>query len=154
VAHNVRDKLFKSIGLSQKLFSRSQYDAAKRRLQERSGEGGIGEELVGMGAITPDQARGLARAIDYRLGRDDDKQIARVIVDSGYADQRAVDSALKKQKDHYAKTGQLQRLAAILVEAGLITETQRKAAIKIHGIEKNASELAAPSDPPVVEDES
>src|SRR4051812_663469 len=98
MATSTKDKILKAIGLAQKLFSRSQYDAAKRRVLNRGGEGSIGAELVAVGAISQDQLRGLERAIVYRLGRDEDKEVARVIVDSGYANQAAVDDAMQTQK--------------------------------------------------------
>src|SRR5271170_1826878 len=47
--------------------------------------------LVKMGAISPDQLRSLFRAVDYRVGRNEDKDLARVILDSGYAEEAAVE---------------------------------------------------------------
>ncbi len=143
MASSIHDKLLKAIGLAQKLFSRSQYDAAKRRLKEGA-KGGIGGALVAIGAINAEQLRGLERAIAYRLGREEDKQIAKVMVDSGYATQGAVDDALTRQKELYTKTGDLLRLGVLLVKGGAISESQRKAAIKIHGIERGSIDVDKP----------
>jgi len=153
VATSTREKLLKTIGLSQKLFSRAQYDAAKRRLRERESDGSVGDELVAIGAISREQLKGLDRAISYRIGREEDKQVGRVIVDSGYADQAAVDRAMQKQKGHYAKTGAHLPVGELLVAEGRITSAQLKAALKIHAIEKGKSgDPRTDSGPPEVHD--
>ena len=94
--------------------------------------------LVEQGTLTRDQSRGLERAVIYRIGRDADKDVAKIIIDSKYCAPGAVDEALKKQKEFYAKTGELMRLGALLVQGNTLTESQRIAAHRIHDIEMSA----------------
>ena len=46
---------------------------------------------------------------------------------------------MKRQKEFYGRTGELLRLGVLLVEGSNLTETQRVAAYKIHGIERSSS---------------
>jgi hypothetical protein len=129
-----REDLYRQIGLQQKLFSVAQLEAAGR---QAAGSGGsVGEGLVANGALSQDQHRGLERAVTYRLGRDEDKRIAKIIVESGYAQEHSVEAALKRQKEFYGQTGELIRLGTVLVEQGEISDSQGVAARKIYDIEK------------------
>lgn len=132
-----RASQFEQIGLQQKLFNRQQLMQARSQAQQR----GLppGDVLVEQGVITREQLLGLERAITYRLGRDEDKAIAKIIVDSNYAEAVSVETALRQQKDFYGKTGELMRLGVLLVESRELTESQRVAAHKIHGIERRAA---------------
>jgi hypothetical protein len=95
----------------------------------------VGDVLVEQGTLTREQNRGLERAVTYRVGRDEDKGVAKIIIDSKYCDPTLVEQALKKQKDFYAKTGELMRLGNLLVQSDDLTESQRIAAHKIMDIE-------------------
>jgi uncharacterized protein (UPF0371 family) len=140
-----RDEIMRKIGVSQKLFSKSQWKDATD-LRAKMGGGSVGDALVKMGAINPDQLRALFRAVDYRIGRNEDKELARVILDSGYADERAVKKALDDQKELYGSTGKLTRLCDLLMESSLLSESQHIAARKILDIAK-ASKRGADSAP-------
>ena len=133
---NVPAKHFEKIGLQQKLFSRQQLIAARRSVGPT---GDAGEELVRQGVLNEQQLRGLMRAVAYRIGRDEDKEIAKVIIDSSYCSAEAVEEALRKQKDFYGKTGELLRLGVLLVRSRSLSESQRIAAHKIYGIEQQGA---------------
>lgn len=142
---DVRSQQFEQIGLQQRLFSRPQLAEARRLGAQRRKS--PGEVLIEQGLLTREQLKGLERAITYRLGRDQDKEIAKIIVDSNYCDPARVEAALRKQKEFYGKTGELMRLGVLLVEGRDITESQRVAAYKIHDIERRASSASHPRLP-------
>lgn len=118
-------RAYVQIGLQQKLFKKEQVAEA-----ERAGKP-VHEHLLARGVITPDQHKGLERAVAYRLGRDEDKKVAQLVVEHGYCSQAAVEKALKQQKDFYGKTGELMRLGTLLVEMGSLSDSQHLAAIKL-----------------------
>ncbi|MBL4848045.1 MAG: hypothetical protein JKY65_21220 [Planctomycetes bacterium] len=134
---------FEKIGVQQRLFSRHQFLQARREARER----GVspGEVLHGEGLLNREQLRGLDRAVTYRIGRDQDKAIAKIIIDSNYCEAPAVEGALKRQKEFYSKTGELMRLGVLLVEGRTLSESQRIAAYKIHEIERQG--VASPRSP-------
>jgi hypothetical protein len=127
-----REQVFVQIGVQQRLFTQQQVDDARRA------GGSLAETLVAKGALSREQARGIERAVTYRLGRDEDKRIAQIIVDSGYCQEPRVQEALKRQKEVYAKSGDLLRLVSLLTEGGSITESQHIAALKIFQIERGS----------------
>lgn len=134
---------FEKIGVQQRLFNRHQFLQAKRESRDR----GIspGELLLEQGLLNREQLRGLDRAVTYRIGRDEDKAIAKIIIDSNYCEAPMVEGALKRQKDFYSKTGELMRLGVLLVEGRTLSESQRIAAYKIHEIERRG--VASPRSP-------
>ena len=127
-----RDQIFIQIGVQQKLFTREQVEETRRATAGAP----LGEALVARGVVSREQHRGLERAVTYRLGRDEDKRIAQIIVDSGYCQETRVQEALKRQKDVYAKSGELMRLGALLLDDGTLTDSQHIAASKIFSIER------------------
>jgi hypothetical protein len=128
-----REQVFLQIGVQQKLFTKEQADDARRNVPAAPT---LGEALITRGVLTRDQQRGLERAVTYRLGRDEDKRIAQIIVDSGYCPEARVQEALKRQKDVYGKSGDLVRLGTLLMDDGAITDSQQVAAYKIFQIER------------------
>ena len=131
-----RAKHFEKIGLQQRLFTRQEIIGARRNVGPT---GDAGQELVRQGVLTQQQLRGLERAVAYRIGRDEDKEIAKVIIDSSYCSAEAVEDALRKQKEFYGKTGELMRLGVLLVRNRELSESQRVAAHKIYGIEQQGA---------------
>jgi len=132
-----RDEIMRKIGVAQRIFTKNQW-ADALGVRGKLGGGSVGDALVKLGAISPDQLRALFRAVDYRIGRNEDKELARVILDSGYADEGAVKTALQSQKDQYASTGKLVRLCDLLMQQSLLSESQHIAARKILDIAKSA----------------
>jgi ASC-1-like (ASCH) protein len=134
---------FEKIGVQQRLFTRHQFLQAKRAARER----GVapGEILLSQGSLNREQLRGLDRAVTYRIGRDEDKAIAKIIIDSNYCEAPSVEGALKRQKEFYSRTGELMRLGVLLVEGRTLSESQRIAAYKIHEIERQG--VASPRSP-------
>lgn len=127
-----REQLLVQIGVQQRLFSREQADDVRRAAPGVP----LADALVSRGVLSREQARGLERAVVYRLGRDEDKRVAQIIVDSGYCPENRVQEALRRQKDLYAKSGELVRLGTLLMDAGSLTDSQHIAAIKIFHIER------------------
>lgn len=123
--------------MQQRLFSGEQVKSAQHVARQRGSV--LSEVLVEQGVLTLEQSRGLERAVTYRIGRDQDKNVAKIIIDSKYCQPEAVEAALKKQKDFYAKTGELMRLGTLLTQSSALTESQRIAAHKIHEIEDAAA---------------
>ena len=142
---SARDEIMKKIGLGQKLFSKSQWKEATD-LRAKMGGGSVGDALVKMGVITAEQLRALFRAIDYRVGRNEDKELARVILDSGYADEKAVERALTRQKELYGSSGKLTRLCDLLMQESILSESQHIAARKILDIAKSARKSESSPD--------
>jgi hypothetical protein len=141
-----RDQIMKRIGVAQKIFSKTQWaDAAS--LKAKLGGGSVGDALVKLGAITPEQLRALFRAVDYRIGRNEDKELAKIILDSGYAEQPAVKGALNQQKELYGSTGKLVRIAELLVQGSHLSETQHIAARKILDIAKASKRADSSMEP-------
>ena len=131
-----RTRHFGTIGVQQRLFTKAQLaDATRTSNQRRTTPGQV---LVEQGVVTPDQLRALERAITYRIGREEDKQIAKIIVDSNYCEAPRVEAALRKQKEFYSRSGELMRLGVLLVDDQNLTESQRVAAYKIHSIERQS----------------
>jgi hypothetical protein len=128
-----RETLLEQIGLQQRLFTGEEVERARHVARQQGLR--LSDLLVEQGTLTAEQARGLERAVTYRIGRDQDKNVAKIIVDSKYCDPNAVEAALKKQKEFYAKTGELMRLGTLLVQSFALTESQKIAAHKIHEIE-------------------
>jgi hypothetical protein len=132
---DVREEHYVQIGLQQRLFTQAEVDGFKRSAPGRS----VGDLLVERGVLSKEQHKGLDRAVTYRLGRDEDKRVAQIIVDSGYCSEERVEAAMKRQKDFYGKTGELMRLGALLIEGGDLTDSQHLAASKIYRIEKGSA---------------
>lgn len=120
-----RARVYVEIGLQQRLFQPKHVDEAAREKQP------LPEYLLARGLISPDQHTGLERAVSYRLGRDEDKRVAQLVVEHGYCSESAVAKALKQQKALYARSGQLVRLGTLLVDAGSLSDSQHLAAMKL-----------------------
>ncbi len=132
-----RELLLEQIGMQQRLFSGEEVQQAKHIAHQRGSL--LSDALVEQGTLTLEQSRGLERAVTYRIGRDQDKNVAKIIIDSKYCLPDAVEAALKKQKDFYAKTGELMRLGTLLIQSSALTESQKIAAHKIYEIEDAAA---------------
>ncbi|RMG06654.1 MAG: hypothetical protein D6731_25290 [Planctomycetota bacterium] len=132
-----REQLFEQIGLQQRLFSKEQVEGARHIARQRGQP--LGDVLVVQGFLSPEQCRGLERAVTYRLGRDEDKEVAKIIIESHYCAPERVEEALREQKQHYSRTGELVRLSTLLLRNEAITESQKIAAEKIHGIEQQSA---------------
>jgi hypothetical protein len=129
-----RETLLKRIGLSQKVFTKSQWKDAEKQAA-KTGKS-VTDALLAMGVLNPEKVRALSRAVDFRVGRNEDKELARVILDSGYTDEKAVESALDHQKNVYNSTGKLVRLCSLLIDGRALSESQQTAAKKILDIAK------------------
>jgi hypothetical protein len=123
--------------MQQRLFTGEQVRSALHVAHQRGTL--LSEALVEQGVLSVEQSRGLERAVTYRIGRDQDKNVAKIIIDSKYCQPEAVEAALRKQKEFYAKTGELMRLGNLLIQSSALTESQRIAAHKIHEIEDAAA---------------
>jgi hypothetical protein len=131
-----REEVMRKIGVAQKLFSKTQWADAVQ-VRAKSGGASVGDALVKMNVLSADQLRALLRAVDYRIGRNEDKELAKVILDSGYADEKAVEAALSQQKDIYGSNGKLVRICDLLVEKSILSESQHIAARKILDIARS-----------------
>ena len=127
-----RDAVYAQIGRSQRLFSQPQIELAAKQHPDLP----LGKALVKLGVVDTSQHEGVLRAVDYRLGREEDKRLAQVLVEHRYCDQAAVKRALEQQKTLYHERGECQRLATLLLEGESITDGQHLAARKILQFER------------------
>ena len=78
--NELRTRIFEQIGIQQQLFSREALREAQTAARGSSKP--IADVLVELESLTKDQVRGLDRAVTYRIGRDQDKMIAKIISDT------------------------------------------------------------------------
>ena len=107
------DEVVREIGVQQGLFTREQAASAMAKLQELAARGQtfpLSVVLEKLTIITETDRLALENASRYRVHRDDDKEVARIIKESNYAPDHAVDLALSAQKDHYRQSGETIRL--------------------------------------------
>jgi hypothetical protein len=129
-----RAEVLKRIGIAQKVFSKAQWRDALAQSQRVNRS--VGDVLVAQRVISAEQLRALDRAVSYRMGRNEDKELARVILDSSYADEAAVEAAMEQQKEIYNSSGKLARLCDLLLDRRALSESQHIAARKILDIAK------------------
>ena len=133
-AQEERDMLFARMAVDHKLVTepniRKAYQQAQA-LRKRGEEISLGEVLLRMKFLSQAQYEAVIRACDYRLQRREDKQLARILIDAEYAPQEPVLDSLKRQKDHYQKTGEALSLEQMLVQSGACNGYQLTAARKI-----------------------
>lgn len=129
------DQVVREIGLSQGIFSAQQAEMALNKLRELESQGQpypLSVVLERMGLVDETDRIALENAARYRIHRDADKEIARIVKDSGYADQATVDQCLSEQKNHYRATGETLRISEFLIRRGAISEAQKIAAEKLY----------------------
>lgn len=137
------DEVIREIGISQGVFNDQQVDAAMAKLVQLEAQGqqyALSVVLEKLQLISETDRLALENAATYRVHRDADKEIARIIRESGYADNLTVDRALSDQKEHYRATGETLRVGQLLVNQGQINDAQRLAAEKLF-------QLGATNDP-------
>lgn len=137
------DEVIREIGISQGVFNDQQVDTAMAKLVQLEAQGqqyALSVVLEKLQLITETDRLALENAATYRVNRDADKEIARIIRESGYTDNAIVDHALSDQKEHYRATGETMRIGQLLVNQGHINEAQRIAAEKLF-------QLGATNDP-------
>jgi hypothetical protein len=132
-----REKLFVKAGIEQKVITDGhlkkahEYQANQR---VRGVEMGVGEALMDLKLLNKIQYLSIQRAIHYKLQRNGDKVLARVIIESDYAPKQEVLDAMAYQKDQFGKDGGCRPVGDILIERGFLTVEQLKAAQKIQAL--------------------
>jgi hypothetical protein len=129
------DEVVREIGLSQGVFSEAQVETAFNKLRQLEAQGQqytLPVVLEGMQLISETDRMALENAAAYRVHRDADKEIARIIRESGYSEINVVDRVLTEQKEHYRATGETLRIGPVLVSRGFLSEAQRIAAEKLY----------------------
>lgn len=132
-----REKLFVKAALENKyigdghLKKAHEYQAQQRA---RGVEVTMGEALMDMKLLNKTQYVSIQRAIHYKLQRNGDKVLARVIIESDYAPKQEVLDAMSFQKDHFNKEGVCRPVGDVLIERGFLTVEQLKAAQKIQAM--------------------
>lgn len=135
------DEVIREISVSQGLVSEASVAGAWQRLLEleRTGQAiPLSLVLERLQMIQPADRLALENAARYRVTRDVDKEIARILQDSNYCKQDSINQALAAQKDHYRATRETLRLATWLVERGLLNDAQRIAAEKLFALGNKA----------------
>ena len=132
-----RDRLFVKAGIDQKVITDGhlkkahEYQANQRA---RGVEMGIGEALMDLKLLNKTQYLTIQRAIHYKLQRNADKVLARVIIESDYAPKQEVLEAMAWQKEQFGKDGSARAVGDLLIERGFLTVEQLKAAQKIQAL--------------------
>ena len=132
-----REKLFIKLGLENKYIADAQVKKAHEYLATQRARGvemTIGEALMDLKLLNKSQYLLVQRAIHYKLQRNGDKVLARVIIESDYAPKQEVLDAMAYQKDHYNKDGACRPVGDLLIERGHLTVEQLKAAQKIQAL--------------------
>ena len=128
------DEVVREIGLSQGVFNDAQARTALDKLTQLEAQGqsfSLSVVLQRMNLISETDRVALENAATYRVHRDSDKEIAKIIGDSGYTDLGIIEKALSEQKEHYRATGETLRVGHFLVNQGYLSEAQRIAAEKL-----------------------
>jgi len=136
------DFLLGRIGIEQGMFNQVDLKRAQSRVVERASRGQntpLSVVLKQLGILNEPQRSGLERAARYRADRDADRRLGSLMVESGYAEQAAVDGAMREQKTHYSQTGEMRRLGDLLIGDRLITPAQRMAAEQLLKLQSRAS---------------
>lgn len=103
----------------------------KRRKLASGVDIGLGAALLDIEAINKTQYLTVQRAAFYKIQRSWDKRLARVIIESDYAPKQQMLEIMAFQKEHYTREGVCRRGGDLLIERGILTVEQLKAAEKI-----------------------
>lgn len=132
-----REKLFVKAGIEHKFINDSQIKKAHEYLANQRARGvemGVGEALMDLKILNKTQYLTIQRALNYKLQRNGDKVLARVIIESDYAPKQEVLEAMGYQKELYGKDGVCRPVGDVLIERGFLTVEQLKAAQKIQAL--------------------
>lgn len=128
------DEALKQIGLAQRILDPGQVQAAVAQLEELARLGQtypLGVVLERLNFLAERDRLTLENAARYRVSRDADKGMGRILIDNGYTSAERVEQALQQQKEHYRRSGETIRVGRLLVDYGVITDAQRVAAEKL-----------------------
>ncbi|RME73598.1 MAG: hypothetical protein D6776_06795 [Planctomycetota bacterium] len=129
-----RDKLFRKLALENRFVDEAGLRRAREHQKSQQARGldvSLGEALMDLKLINRTQYLTIQRAGHYKLQRQQDKDLARVLIKNDYASREAVLDAMQYQKDHYTRDGVCRPLGDLLIERGELTVEQLKAAQKI-----------------------
>jgi hypothetical protein len=132
-----REKLFVKVGMENKFINDGHIKKAHEYQANQRGRGvemSVGEALMDLKLLNKTQYLTIQRAIHYKLQRNGDKVLARVIIESDYAPKQEVLDAMASQKDQYNKDGNCRPVGDLLIERGFLTVEQLKAAQKIQAL--------------------
>jgi len=129
-----RERLFVKAAIEHKFLTDAHLKKAHEYQAGQRGRGvevTIGEALMDLKLLSKTQYLTVQRAINYKLQRNGDKVLARVIIESDYAPKQEVLDAMGNQKDQFNKDGTCRPVGDLLIERGFLTVEQLKAAQKI-----------------------
>ena len=132
-----REKLFVKAALENKYINDGHMKKAHEYAAQQRSRGvelTAGEALMDLKLLNKTQYVSIQRAIHYKLQRNGDKVLARVIIESDYAPKEEVLSAMSYQKDYFNKEGVCRPVGDVLIERGFLTVEQLKAAQKIQAM--------------------
>jgi hypothetical protein len=129
-----REKIFIKMGLENKYLNDAQVKKGQEHAAQQRARGvdmTLGEALMELKIIGKTQYLTIQRAASYKIQRQSDKVLARILIESDYAPKQEVLDAMAWQKEHYTKDGVCRPVADLLIERGFLTVEQMKAAQKI-----------------------
>ncbi|MFC1705361.1 hypothetical protein ACFL59_00890 [Planctomycetota bacterium] len=134
-----REKLFRKLALENSFTS----DKAIRKAREhqanqraRGIEMSIGEALMDLKLLNKTQYVTIQRAANYKIQRSYDKVLARIMIESDYAEKANVLEVLAWQKETYSRDGVCRPIGDVLIERGQLTVEHLKAAQKIQKLKR------------------
>src|SRR5437762_14110272 len=116
-----REKIFIKMGLENKYIDDAQVKKGqdhKAKQQARGVDMTLGEALMDLKIIGKTQYLTIQRAASYKLQRQSDKVLARILIESDYAPKAEVLDAMAWQKEHYTKDGICRPVGDVLIERG------------------------------------
>ena len=132
-----RDRLFVKAALEHKYVTEAHVKKANEfqaNQRARGIEMTAGEALMDLKLLNKTQYLQVQRAIHYKMQRNLDKVLARVIIESDYAPKQEVLEAMADQKEQFNKDGNCRPVGDLLIERGFLTVEQLKAAQKIQAL--------------------
>lgn len=136
-----RDKLFRKLALENRFVDEAGLARAREHQQAQRARGveiSLGEALMDLRLINRTQYLTIQRAGHYKLQRQQDKELARILIKSEYAPKEAVLEAMQYQKEHYTRDGVCRPVGDLLIERSYLTVEQLKAAQKILALQGRA----------------
>src|SRR5712692_6996534 len=103
-----REKIFIKMGLENKYVNDAQIKKGqdhKEKSHARGVDMTLGEALMELKIIGKTQYLTIQRAASYKIQRNFDKVLARILIESDYAPKAEVLDAMAWQKEHYTKDG-------------------------------------------------
>lgn len=113
------------IGVEAGLLTHAQLEAARS-------EGTFPQSLIRDGVLDRTQIADLRRAAQFRVARNEDKALGKLMAGHGYVPESMIKAALLVQRQTFEEGGRLVRLSELMVRTGTLTRGHVVALHKLH----------------------